>query len=43
MAINLVKGQRQKISAPMFTIGLGWDENGISIPYPQRDINMKQA
>jgi tellurium resistance protein TerD len=30
MAINLVKGQRQKISAPMFTIGLGWDENGTS-------------
>jgi tellurium resistance protein TerD len=30
MAINLVKGQRQAISAPKFTIGLGWDENGTS-------------
>lgn len=27
MAINLQKGQRQKISAPKFTIGLGWDTN----------------
>jgi tellurium resistance protein TerD len=30
MAINLVKGQKEKISAPIFTIGLGWDENGTS-------------
>lgn len=30
MAINLVKGQRQKITAPKFTIGLGWDENSSS-------------
>jgi tellurium resistance protein TerD len=27
MAINLIKGQRQPISAPKFTIGLGWDAN----------------
>lgn len=27
MAINLQKGQRQNISAPKFTIGLGWDTN----------------
>lgn len=27
MAINLQKGQRQSISAPKFTIGLGWDTN----------------
>lgn len=27
MAINLQKGQRQKISAQKFTIGLGWDTN----------------
>jgi tellurium resistance protein TerD len=27
MAINLVKGQREAISAPKFTIGLGWDAN----------------
>jgi tellurium resistance protein TerD len=30
MAINLVKGQRQTISAPKFTIGLGWDGNETS-------------
>lgn len=27
MAINLQKGQREKITAPKFTIGLGWDTN----------------
>jgi len=27
MAINLQKGQREVISAPKFTIGLGWDTN----------------
>lgn len=27
MAINLQKGQREVISAPQFTIGLGWDTN----------------
>lgn len=27
MAINLQKGQRETISAPVFTIGLGWDTN----------------
>jgi tellurium resistance protein TerD len=27
MAINLSKGQRETISAPKFTIGLGWDTN----------------
>ncbi|AWG26185.1 TerD family protein [Flavobacterium kingsejongi] len=27
MAINLEKGQRQQISAPKFTVGLGWDNN----------------
>lgn len=27
MAINLQKGQRESIKAPMFTIGLGWDTN----------------
>ena len=27
MAINLQKGQRESISAPKFTIGLGWDTN----------------
>ena len=27
MAINLQKGQRERISAPKFTIGLGWDTN----------------
>jgi tellurium resistance protein TerD len=27
MAINLQKGQRQSITAPQFTIGLGWDTN----------------
>ena len=27
MAINLEKGQRQSISAPKFTVGLGWDSN----------------
>jgi tellurium resistance protein TerD len=27
MAINLEKGQRQNISAPKFTVGLGWDTN----------------
>ena len=27
MAINLQKGQRETITAPMFTIGLGWDTN----------------
>ena len=27
MAINLEKGQRQAVSAPKFTVGLGWDSN----------------
>ncbi len=27
MAINLEKGQREPISAPKFTVGLGWDSN----------------
>jgi tellurium resistance protein TerD len=27
MAINLEKGQREPISAPRFTVGLGWDSN----------------
>jgi len=27
VAINLQKGQRESISTPKFTIGLGWDEN----------------
>jgi tellurium resistance protein TerD len=27
MAINLQKGQRENITAPKFTIGLGWDTN----------------
>ncbi len=27
MAINLQKGQRENLSAPKFTIGLGWDTN----------------
>ena len=30
MAINLQKGQRENISAPKFTIGLGWDTNSTS-------------
>jgi tellurium resistance protein TerD len=30
MAINLQKGQREAISAPKFTIGLGWDTNSSS-------------
>ncbi len=30
MAINLQKGQRQNLSAPKFTIGLGWDTNSSS-------------
>ncbi|WP_281235109.1 TerD family protein [Flavobacterium gelatinilyticum] len=30
MAINLEKGQRQSISAPKFTVGLGWDSNSSS-------------
>lgn len=30
MAINLQKGQRENISAPRFTIGLGWDTNNSS-------------
>lgn len=30
MAINLQKGQRELISAPKFTIGLGWDTNSSS-------------
>ncbi len=30
MAINLQKGQRENISAPKFTIGLGWDTNATS-------------
>ena len=30
MAINLEKGQRQGISAPKFTVGLGWDSNSSS-------------
>jgi tellurium resistance protein TerD len=27
MAINLQKGQRENLSAPKFTVGLGWDTN----------------
>lgn len=27
MAINLEKGQRENLSAPKFTVGLGWDTN----------------
>ena len=27
MAINLQKGQRENLNAPLFTIGLGWDTN----------------
>jgi tellurium resistance protein TerD len=30
MAINLQKGQRERIQAPQFTIGLGWDTNSSS-------------
>ncbi|AZI26118.1 TerD family protein [Pedobacter sp. G11] len=30
MAINLQKGQREAISAPQFTVGLGWDTNSSS-------------
>lgn len=30
MAINLQKGQREKIASPKFTIGLGWDTNETS-------------
>ncbi len=30
MAINLEKGQRESISAPKFTVGLGWDSNSSS-------------
>lgn len=30
MAINLQKGQRETLSAPKFTIGLGWDTNSSS-------------
>jgi tellurium resistance protein TerD len=30
MAINLQKGQRENIGAPIFTIGLGWDTNSSS-------------
>ncbi len=30
MAINLQKGQRETISAPKFTVGLGWDTNSSS-------------
>jgi tellurium resistance protein TerD len=30
MAINLEKGQRQSVSAPKFTVGLGWDSNSSS-------------
>ena len=30
MAINLQKGQRENINAPIFTIGLGWDTNSSS-------------
>lgn len=30
MGINLEKGQRQSISAPKFTVGLGWDSNSSS-------------
>ncbi len=30
MAINLVKGQREALNAPKFTIGLGWDTNSSS-------------
>ena len=27
MAINLEKGQREKINIPSFKVGLGWDSN----------------
>ncbi|MCK7553987.1 TerD family protein [Chitinophaga sedimenti] len=27
MSINLIKGQRQSLQAPAFTVGLGWDAN----------------
>ncbi|RAJ08279.1 tellurium resistance protein TerD [Chitinophaga skermanii] len=27
MSINLIKGQRQSLQAPRFTVGLGWDAN----------------
>ena len=27
MAINLDKGQREKINIPSFKVGLGWDSN----------------
>ena len=30
MAINLQKGQRENLTAPKFTIGLGWDTNSSS-------------
>lgn len=30
MAINLQKGQRESITHPKFTIGLGWDTNQTS-------------
>jgi tellurium resistance protein TerD len=30
MSINLIKGQRENIQAPKFTIGLGWDTNTTS-------------
>lgn len=30
MGINLQKGQRENLSAPKFTIGLGWDTNSSS-------------
>ena len=30
MAINLQKGQRETLNAPVFTIGLGWDTNNSS-------------
>lgn len=33
MAINLQKGQRENLSAPKFTIGLGWDTNNASSGY----------
>ncbi|HXD92914.1 MAG TPA: TerD family protein [Bacteroidia bacterium] len=31
MAINLEKGQRQSVTSPKFTVGLGWDANSNSI------------
>jgi len=30
MAINLQKGQRENLNAPLFTVGLGWDTNATS-------------